>query len=772
MTQERRKRYKARRLHWEKGLKDAASMQKTPPISAFFRINGKIIERKNGNDYHAEDAFWTPCKCEEDESPAWGFRATGIDGQHEGYLDFYHPVLEIKGVPVLYLPYLKLPLKSKRQSGFLMPTFSQRSSSGTIYSQPVYFAISENSDTTVNTEIYEKRGTKLGAELRYQQKRYSGWEFNAESIRDRVWLEDRKRRIDALDYYLGESEGINDICPGEDRPTARAQCIRGVRSRLEPPDNTWRGAQKWRGLSILAPRLSFVSNGEVYSDHRYVEELTLYEDFQSALSSSERATLFSTTKYRFHLDAKNFYAGVGGAYGDNVLSDDQFKGQQLPFNAILQSRFYSLDRGHSPIPIYGQIAARHHEIRDFVGNSSEIPQVEGRNRTLGEGNWQQLKVDQVAPLVTHGIFKVNQFADWQVRNVKHEGLDEISSSIQSWRTGVTFNLPMDGDAPLPRWMQSESEPGTRNVRHYMNWAVTFSLRPEPIRRGPYGKYRSQFFRSDGGVNQGGELVYFASDRSTYNDAADVPEQDHMVSHKRISFSTNHTWDIFTRGWERIAGDPSAAEKEKRLSYKERARRELLYSYDRPVSGLEDMYDTETGSWYINRYSLQESDKVRAAGFSASISYDFEKVEAREKEKERRRKGLSEDKGQIGLPKPWSNPNFKLGFNLFGVSLSNELEYDIYQKRPRRQKFKLTPPSFYSTTISFGYIIDDEAIYDSDIKTQLFKRTEERYTNISTGLIPNVMLTGWFGRKTEKSLIAKPGEVDPPPPLSNRNRGDL
>src|SRR5690606_31462220 len=106
------------------------------------------------------------------------------------------------------LPYFKVPLKEKRQSGLLMPTFGWRKDSGNIYSQPIYFTNSEQFDTTLTTELFEKRGTKVGVEMRYQPKQYSGLELKVEGIRDYLWLEGRRNREFARDFYFG-NDGEN-----------------------------------------------------------------------------------------------------------------------------------------------------------------------------------------------------------------------------------------------------------------------------------------------------------------------------------------------------------------------------------------------------------------------------------------------------------------------------------------------------------------------------------------------------------------------------------
>src|SRR5690606_13254030 len=135
-----------------------------------------------------------PCKCEDDEKPAWGFQTDEATAQVGGYANLYHPVLMIKGIPVLYLPYLKIPIKSTRQSGFLLPTIGYESRSGNIISQPIYFALSDSSDATLTTYVSERRGTRLGLEYRFQQSEWSGWEILVEGMRDRLWMQERSRR--------------------------------------------------------------------------------------------------------------------------------------------------------------------------------------------------------------------------------------------------------------------------------------------------------------------------------------------------------------------------------------------------------------------------------------------------------------------------------------------------------------------------------------------------------------------------------------------------
>ena len=160
---ERRQALKGRRDFWEKSRATGIGTQQGGLASAYFHLEGDQLTRSNGNDYAARNALFTPCLCEAGESPAWAFRADEIEAQIGGYADLSHPILEIKGIPVLYLPHLKLPLKDRRQSGFLMPTFGFESRSGNIYTQPVYFDLGPSSDATFTTDVFEKRLASLPA---------------------------------------------------------------------------------------------------------------------------------------------------------------------------------------------------------------------------------------------------------------------------------------------------------------------------------------------------------------------------------------------------------------------------------------------------------------------------------------------------------------------------------------------------------------------------------------------------------------------------------
>jgi len=138
--------------------------------SAFFQarhfyISGNQIRKSGEGTYSAERASITSCS---GDSPDWKITGKDINVTIGGYATAWHTTFWIKNLPVLYVPFLVVPVKQKRQSGFLTPEFTLSDNrNGFGYMQPFFWAISDNTDATLYWQHLEKRGEKWGAEFRY-----------------------------------------------------------------------------------------------------------------------------------------------------------------------------------------------------------------------------------------------------------------------------------------------------------------------------------------------------------------------------------------------------------------------------------------------------------------------------------------------------------------------------------------------------------------------------------------------------------------------------
>ena len=83
-----------------------------------------------------------------------------------------HAVVRMKGVPVLYTPYIKFPVTGDRQSGFLFPNIQYSGEDGLDLSVPYYLNLAPNQDATLVPRVVSKRGYGLEGEYRH----LSRWE--------------------------------------------------------------------------------------------------------------------------------------------------------------------------------------------------------------------------------------------------------------------------------------------------------------------------------------------------------------------------------------------------------------------------------------------------------------------------------------------------------------------------------------------------------------------------------------------------------------------
>lgn len=83
-----------------------------------------------------------------------------------------HVRMNIKGVPVLYLPYLQFATSSDRQSGFLFPSFSSSDGGGIDVTVPYYFNLAPNYDLTLSPRYLSERGEMLEAEGRHLSEKF------------------------------------------------------------------------------------------------------------------------------------------------------------------------------------------------------------------------------------------------------------------------------------------------------------------------------------------------------------------------------------------------------------------------------------------------------------------------------------------------------------------------------------------------------------------------------------------------------------------------
>ncbi|MGE0830462.1 MAG: LPS-assembly protein LptD, partial [Hyphomonadaceae bacterium] len=140
------------------------------------RVAARTAVRRSEGKSELSHIIFTSCPiCEEgDRPPTWALRARRAVQDTENRTISYHgAVLEISGVPILYMPYFAHPDPSSGPtSGFLTPDLGRNRRLGAFYNQPYHWAISPYQDMTLSLQVHENVRPLAGVE--YRKRFYSG----------------------------------------------------------------------------------------------------------------------------------------------------------------------------------------------------------------------------------------------------------------------------------------------------------------------------------------------------------------------------------------------------------------------------------------------------------------------------------------------------------------------------------------------------------------------------------------------------------------------
>ncbi|MFZ9614976.1 MAG: LPS-assembly protein LptD, partial [Candidatus Methylopumilus sp.] len=137
-----------------------------------YRGSAKTIFFEGEDKKRLETSKVTTCEADSDD---WYLKSSNMEvNTKTDRVKASNTVVEFKGLPVLYTPYINFSLNQNRKSGFLSPTFGTTSKSGFDFQIPYYFNLSPNMDATLTARYLGKRGPQADGEFRYLEENYSG----------------------------------------------------------------------------------------------------------------------------------------------------------------------------------------------------------------------------------------------------------------------------------------------------------------------------------------------------------------------------------------------------------------------------------------------------------------------------------------------------------------------------------------------------------------------------------------------------------------------
>jgi LPS-assembly protein len=129
----------------------------------YTRIITPEVEKLSENHFIFKKAIFTTC---EGALPDWCIKGRDVDFIKGDRVSAKDATFNIKGIPVLYTPYIWAPAITERKTGFLIPSITYSNRLGAQIKQPFYIVLGEHSDSTIILDLYSERGIGKGLEFR------------------------------------------------------------------------------------------------------------------------------------------------------------------------------------------------------------------------------------------------------------------------------------------------------------------------------------------------------------------------------------------------------------------------------------------------------------------------------------------------------------------------------------------------------------------------------------------------------------------------------
>jgi LPS-assembly protein len=126
---------------------------------------GEVVEKLGPRKYKITKGGFTTCV---QPTPRWRLNADTIVLNIEHYTFLRNAVFSVKGVPMLYTPFLYYPTKKDdRATGILIPTLGSTTLRGESIHNAFFWALGRSEDVTFMHDWFSRTGQGYGSEYRY-----------------------------------------------------------------------------------------------------------------------------------------------------------------------------------------------------------------------------------------------------------------------------------------------------------------------------------------------------------------------------------------------------------------------------------------------------------------------------------------------------------------------------------------------------------------------------------------------------------------------------
>jgi LPS-assembly protein len=181
---------------------------------------GETVEKIAPRKYKIVSGGFTTCV---QPTPRWDLHANTIVLNLDHYTLLRQVVMNVKGVPLFYLPILYYPTKREdRATGFLLPTYGTSTLRGHSLHNAFFWAINRSQDATILHDWYSKAGQGVGTEYRYNFGGGSDGNLRAHLLDEKA----ATGIAAARSYRLNGS--ANQLLPGRLRARARVDYFSSI----------------------------------------------------------------------------------------------------------------------------------------------------------------------------------------------------------------------------------------------------------------------------------------------------------------------------------------------------------------------------------------------------------------------------------------------------------------------------------------------------------------------------------------------------------------
>ncbi len=143
------------------------------------------VERTKLNEVVVKNGEFTAC---EEAVPLWSFTTDEATIVAKERVRLTKPAFRIKGLPIMKLPYVSVPIDERdRSSGFLLPTIGYSGDKGLRISGAYFQTLGRSADITFRADIFSERGVGYGFDLRTRANARSYFNVGFYGVKDRIF---------------------------------------------------------------------------------------------------------------------------------------------------------------------------------------------------------------------------------------------------------------------------------------------------------------------------------------------------------------------------------------------------------------------------------------------------------------------------------------------------------------------------------------------------------------------------------------------------------